>query len=140
MRRVMKKLIYFYLSFLSLGLCYAQQASDYFTVNPGFRWEFISTPLDSAGNEIDTLEYRKWDLFISESEFEGLPAKILQTKSGPLESIGFQPYVDSIFYNFSGAIGNEYFKLGVIKNIIFVKEYIVSNHYHVKICIFFCQE
>jgi len=123
----MKKLIYFYLSFLSLGLCYAQQASNYFTVNPGFRWEFISTPLDSVGNEIDTLEYRRWDLFISESEFEGLPAKILQTKSGPLESIAFQPYVDSIIYHFSGPTGYEYFKLGVIKNVIFVIDSLIPD-------------
>lgn len=53
----MKKLINFSLLFFSFALCSAQQASDYFTVDPGYRWEFISTPLDSLSNEIDSLEY-----------------------------------------------------------------------------------
>jgi len=123
----MKKLIFLMLLIFSLGFSSAQQASDYFTVNTGFRWEFISSPLDSMGNEIDSLSYHRWDLFFSESEFEGLPAKILQTKSGPSETIGFQPYVDSIIYHFSGPIGYEYFKLGVIKNVIFVIDSLIAD-------------
>jgi len=123
----MKKLIYINILILSLGICFAQQASDYFTVNPGLRWQFISTPLDSSSNEIDSLEYHRWDLFISEADFEGKSAKILQTKSGPEETIAFQPYVDSIFYHFSGANGYEYFKLGVIENLIFLLDSLITD-------------
>lgn len=107
----MKKLIYINILFLCLGICNAQQASDYFTVNPGLQWQFISTPLDSSSNEIDSLEYHRWDLFISEADFEGKLAKILQTKSGPAETIEYQPYLDSIFYHFSGANGYEILNL-----------------------------
>jgi len=123
----MKKLIFLMSLIFSQGFSSAQQASDYFTVNPGYRWEFVSTPLDSAGNEIDSLSFCRWDLFFSENEFEGLPAKILQTKSGPAETIGFQPYVDSIIYHLSGTTGYEYFKLGVIKNLIFVLDSLISD-------------
>jgi len=123
----MKNLIFSILLVFCQGFSLAQQASDYFTVNPGLRWEFISTPLDSSGNEIDSLQYSRWDLFISETVFEGLPAKILQTKSGPSETIGYQPYVDSIIYHLSGTNGYEYFKLGVIKNLIFVLDSLISD-------------
>ena len=123
----MKKTMFLILIVFYSGVCLAQQASDYFTTNPGFRWQFISTPLDSLGNEIDSLAFHRWDLFISETEFEGLPAKILQTKSGPSESIAFQPYIDSIYYHLSGTIGYEYFKLGVIKNVIFVIDSLIPD-------------
>jgi hypothetical protein len=123
----MKTIIYLTLIVINFGICFAQQASDYFTVEPGLRWQFISVPLDTSGNEIDSLSYCRWDLFFSESEFEGLPAKILITKSGPAETISFQPYVDSIIYHLSGTIGYEYFKLGVIKNLIFVIDSLISD-------------
>ena len=74
MRFVMKKIICLNLIIFSWGLCVAQQASDYFTVDPGLQWQFIATPLDSINNEIDSLEYHRWDLFISEADFEGKPA------------------------------------------------------------------
>ena len=109
------------------GFALAQQASDYFTVNPGLRWEFLSTPLDSSGNEIDSLQYSRWDLFISEADYEGKFAKILQTKSGPAATIEFQPYLDSIFYHLSGTDGYEYFKLSVIENLIFVIDSLISD-------------
>jgi len=123
----MKMIIFPTLIALNSGFALAQQASDYFTVDPGLRWQFISTPLDSAGNEIDSLQYSRWDLLISETVFEGLPAKILQTKSGPAETIEYQPYLDSIFYHLSGTDGYEYFKLGVIKNLIFVLDSLISD-------------
>jgi hypothetical protein len=123
----MKKKNFLIVFILFSGFTIAQQASDYFTVNTGFRWEFISTPLDSSGNEIDTLAYSRWDLFFSENEFAGLPAKILITKSGPIETIAYQPYIDSIIYHFSGPTGYEYFKLGVIKNVIFVIDSLIAD-------------
>jgi len=123
----MKKIIFLAIIAFNFGTGLAQQANDYFTVNPGFRWEFVSTPLDSVGNEIDSLEYCRWDLFFSENEFAGLPAKILITKSGPAETIAYQPYVDSIIYHLSGTNGYEYFKLGVIKNLIAVLDSLISD-------------
>ena len=123
----MKKKIFLTLIAFNFGIIYAQQASDYFTVNPGLRWQFISTPLDSLSNEIDSLEYHRWDLFISEAEFEGLPAKILQTKSGPAATIEYQPYLDSIFYHLSGSEGYEYFKLGIVENLLVLLDSLITD-------------
>ncbi|MGB5849610.1 MAG: T9SS type A sorting domain-containing protein [Ignavibacteriaceae bacterium] len=110
----MKKLIYIYFLFFSFGIIFAQQASDYFPPDCP-RWEYKITVLDSLSNEIDSLSYYRHDLVIDESVFEGRLAKILQTKSGPAETIYFQPYLDSIFLHFSGTDAHEYFKLGYIK-------------------------
>jgi len=113
-RSAMKKFIYIYLLFFSFGIIYAQQASDYFPQDCP-RWEYKITVLDSLSNEIDSLSYYRHDLVIDESIFEGKLAKILQTKSGPAETIYFQPYLDSIFLHFSGTDAHEYFKVGYVK-------------------------
>ena len=54
----MKNLILIISFFLYSEINFAQSASDYFTVDPGFRWQFVVTPLDSLNNEIDTLDWR----------------------------------------------------------------------------------
>ena len=111
----MKKFIYIFLLIFSLGIINAQQASDYFPEYPYAWWEYKITVLDSLSNEIDSLSYYRHDKVIDEAFFEGKLAKILQTKSGPAETIYFQPYLDSIFLHFSGTDAHEYFKLGYIK-------------------------
>jgi len=111
----MKKIIYTIALLLGTGITLPQQASDYFPEQPYARWEYKLTVLDSLSNEIDSLHYYRHDKIIDEAVFEGKQAKILQTKSGPAETIYFQPYLDSIFFNFSGSDGNEYFKVGYVK-------------------------
>ena len=123
----MKNLILIISFFIYSGINFAQSASDYFTVDPGLRWQFVVTPLDSLNNEIDSLEYHRWDLFISETEFEGKLAKILQTKSGPAETIEYQPYLDSIFYHLSGSEGYEYFKLGIVENLLILLDSLITD-------------
>ena len=111
----MKKLIYTIAILFSMVTSLAQQASDYFPEQPYARWEYKITVLDSLSNEIDSLSYYKHDKIIDETIFEGKLAKILQTKSGPAETINFQLYLDSIFFHFSGSDGYEYFKVGYVK-------------------------
>jgi hypothetical protein len=111
----MKKFIYIFLLIFSLGIIHAQQASDYFPEYPYAWWEYKITVLDSLSNEIDSLTYYRHDKVIDETFFEGKLAKILQTKSGPAETIYLQPYLDSIFLHFSGTDAHEYFKLGYVK-------------------------
>jgi hypothetical protein len=111
----MKKFKYIFLLFFSFGINYAQQASDYFPEYPYAWWEYKITVLDSLSNEIDSLSYYRHDKIIDEAIFEGKLAKILQTKSGPAETIYIQPYLDSIFLHFSDTDAYEYFKLGYIK-------------------------
>ena len=117
MRQAMKKIFYIILLLLSFGLCFAQQASDYFPEYPLAWWEYRITPLDSLNNEIDSLYYFRQDLFITEDYYDGKLAKIVQTKSGPKETINFQPYLDSLIYHFEGSNGYEYFKVGLIEHL-----------------------
>jgi len=112
----MKKFICIYFLIISFGIIYAQQASDYFP-NGCARWEYKVIPLDSLNNEIDSLYYFRHDMHFGEINIDGKLAKIVQTKSGPEETIRFQPYLDSMFFHFSGTNGEEYFKVGLIKHL-----------------------
>ena len=112
----MKKLIYTICILFSLGINLAQQASDYFPTTCA-RWEYKVTPLDSLNNEIDSLYYFRHDYFFDETYFEGKLAKIFKTKSGPEETIYYQPYLDSMFFHFSGPNVYEYFKLGLVQHL-----------------------
>jgi len=111
----MKNFIYIFFLFFGFGIIYAQQASDYFPEQAYARWEYKITVLDSLSNEIDSLHYFRHDKFIDETLFEGKLAKILQTKSGPAATINIQPYLDSLFFHFSGTDAHEYFKVGYVK-------------------------
>ncbi len=54
-------------------------------------------------------------------------AKIVKTKSGPKETINFQPYIDSLFFHFSGSDGYEFFKLGIIENVIVLLDSLITD-------------
>ncbi|GBD86948.1 hypothetical protein BMS3Abin03_00873 [bacterium BMS3Abin03] len=102
------------IGFLSmfLNLSYAQQASDYFPAQTGFLWNYSIIPLDSLNNEVDSLKIFRIDSFAVVSSYEGKLADIVPTKTGPLQTIHSQPYSDSLFYNFDGTDGYEYFRIG----------------------------
>jgi len=123
----MKRFSYFLLLLTISENIYAQQASDYFPEQPGWRWEYTLTPLDSVNNEIETLRYYRHDLFVTESNYEGKLAKIVQTKSGPAITIHFQPYLDSLFFHFSGFDGYEYFKVGYFGILLSVLDSELNN-------------
>jgi hypothetical protein len=127
MRLVMKKFIYINLLYFSFGIVHAQQASDYFPEQPCVRWEYKVTTLDSLNNEIDSSYFYKHDLFVTESNFEGKLAKIVQTKSGPAETINFQPYLDSSFYYFSESNGDEYFNVGLVGILLSILDSVLNN-------------
>jgi hypothetical protein len=110
----MKKIFFINFLFISWGICFAQQASDYFPEDPGWRWEYKLVPLDSSNTQIDSLTFYKHDLFNNISEYNGKLANIVVTKFGPIETIFFQPYLDSIIFHFDGANGFEHFKVGFI--------------------------
>ncbi len=108
----MKKLIsVFSVFFLLFGISTAQQASDYFPSQTGFEWKFKAIPLDSVSNPINALAYYRMDKFESIVNYNGRLANIVQTKSGSLDSILFQPYQDSLFYSTEGTTGYEYFSI-----------------------------
>ena len=97
---------------LSVTFVTAQQASDYFPSQLGYVWNYEVTPLDSLNNEIDSLSYYRIDTFAVTANYQGKLANIVPTKSGPLQSILFQPFLDTLFFHLSGSDGYEYFKVG----------------------------
>ena len=107
----MKKVITFFCLFVFLGLSNAQQASDYFPSQTGFEWKFKATPLDSLNNPIPSLAVFRVDSFASVANYEGKLANIVPTKTGPLQTIQFQPFLDSLFYYTEGTNGFEYFSI-----------------------------
>ena len=123
----MKKFGSFYVLIWGLGIIYAQQASNYFPQQPGWKWEYKVTPLDSLNNEITDLRYFRHELFLGEENFESKSAKIVKTKFGPAETINIQPYLDSLFYSFSESNGYEYFRADVIENLIVLLSSAISD-------------
>jgi hypothetical protein len=127
------KIIGFICIFLwCVGIIYPQQASDFFPDQTDFRWEYKVTPLDSSNNEIDELHYFRHELFMDETDFEGKLTKIIQFKSGPAQTIQIQPYLDSLFYNFSGSEGYEYFKAGSATNLfILLDSFFINSSFNI---------
>lgn len=111
----MKKVITLICFISFLGVTNAQQASDYFPSQTGFEWKFKQTPLDSGNVPVPSLAYYRMDIFESVANYEGKLANIVQTKTGPLQTILFQPYSDSLFYYTEGTNGFEYFSINNIK-------------------------
>ncbi|MCZ7608766.1 MAG: hypothetical protein M5U17_01240 [Ignavibacterium sp.] len=105
----MKKLIYIIFLIGSLEFAFGQTASDYFPEQTGYKWNYELTPLDSLNNRVDSLTFYGIDSFFVESPFNGRDAKIVLNKTGALNTINHQPFIDSIFYSFSGSNGFEYF-------------------------------
>lgn len=110
----MKKIFTFLNLFLFLGFSNAQQASEYFPTQTGFEWKFKVTPLDSLNNPIASSSIFRIDSFATVDNYEGKLANIVLTKSGPLQTILFQPYLDSLFYNTEGTNGFEYLSINNI--------------------------
>jgi len=114
----MKALLLFTCLFISSTHVYSQQASDYFPSQTGFEWKFKAIPLDSVSNPINSLAYFRMDSSASVENYEGKLANIVLTKSGPLQTILLQPYLDSLFYHTDGTNGFEYFNISSIEEFL----------------------
>lgn len=97
---------------------FTQNASDYFPDQTGFKWLYRVVPLDSLNSEIDSLTFFRADSFASVSNYEGKIADILVSKTGPEISLPFQPYTDSLFFNFENTNMSEYVRVNGIINIL----------------------
>jgi len=96
----------------------AQQASDYFPVQSGFKWLYRTVPLDSLNIELDSLAFYRADSFSTVSIYEGKSANILLSKSGPLISLPLQPYTDSTFYSPENTDMFEYARVGTLATVL----------------------
>ena len=117
MAKLMKKL-YILLIILSANFAIAQQASDYFPANTGFKWNYRQTPLDSANNPVLDETFFRIDSFTVVSDFNGKTADIVLTKQGGENIIGLLPFTDSLFFNFSGSEGFEYFRVRSLDSVL----------------------
>lgn len=84
----------------------------------GYKWNYELTPLDSLNNRVDSLTFYGIDSFLVETTFNGRDAKILLTKTGALNTINYQPFIDSLFFSFSGSNGYEYFDPNLLSGLI----------------------
>ena len=88
---------------------FAQTASSFFPAQQGYKWYFESVPLDSLNNPVTSQKFYAIDSFAVVAPFYGKNANIVLTKTGALNTINFQPYLDSLFYSFETSNGFEYF-------------------------------
>lgn len=100
-----------FLSVIFISICSAQQSSDYFPAQTGFKWQFKQVPLDSLNNEIDSLTFFRADSFAVVTPYQGETADIVLSKYGSLNSLPSAPYIDSSFYNFHDSNTDVYFQL-----------------------------
>ena len=111
-----KNLLLIYL--ISLSSLLAQNASDYFPTQQGYKWNFISIPLDSLNNPIDSLEFFGIDSFTVVTPYFGKTANVVLSKTGTINTINSIPFLDSSYFNFDGANGFEYFDPKMISGIL----------------------
>jgi hypothetical protein len=98
----------------------AQQASDYFPAQTGYKWNYKVIPLDSANNEIDSLTYSRADSFAVNTDFMGMNAELVLSKNGPQGMINYIPYTDSTFFSFQNSNAYQYFRVSNLGNLITV--------------------
>ena len=96
----------------------AQTASNYFPSQQGYKWYTESIPLDSLNNPISSLKYYGIDSFAVVSPYFGKSANIVLTKTGSESTINLIPFLDSVYFNFEGANGNEYFNPEVLPGLL----------------------
>ena len=106
----MKKL-FFMCCLLTASIIFPQNAQDYFPQQPGFKWNYKVTPLDSLSNTIDSMSYYQIDTFAVASNYRGKLANIVLSKSGTPNTINSLPYLDSSFISLASSDANVFFKI-----------------------------
>lgn len=115
----MKRFLVLMLIFFS-GLSYSQNANTYFPANPGYKWFFKSTPLDSLNQPIENASTYRIDSFAFNANYQGLSASYVFSKRG-LTNINQQGVVnDTSHYNFQGTNAYVYFSFGNLDTISFI--------------------
>ncbi len=108
----MKKLLTVLMLILLTGINYSQNASTYFPSSPGYRWYYKNTPLDSVNNPQSSLATYQIDSFAVNTNYKGLPASLVLSKSGLANINQTAPYTDSNYFNFQST--NAYYYLNVL--------------------------
>ncbi len=107
--KIKSTILFFFVFFVSI--CYAQQSSDYFPSQTGYKWLFKQVPLDPMNNEIDSLTFFRADSFAVVVPYQGETSNIVLSKYGSLNSLPPTPYTDSSYYNFHDTNTDVFFQL-----------------------------
>lgn len=97
--------------FFSSSMIFSQNASTYFPQNPGYKWYYKNTPLDSLNNPQSSLATYQVDSFANVTSYQGLTASKLVSKSGLASINQNSPYTDTNYYNFQST--NAWYYLNV---------------------------
>lgn len=81
------------LSFVSST--FAQNASDYFPLIPGFKWFYKTVPYDSLNASVDSLSTVRIDSFTVNKAYNDKLASIIISKNGSTESVLNKSYSDT---------------------------------------------
>ncbi len=104
------RLLRIFLIFISaFTILSAQGAEDYFPENPGFKWYYAVTPLDSLSQPQQNLTVIEADSFAVEGNFYGKEAKLILSKTGGLTTINQLPFTDSNYVAFEGNDASVFF-------------------------------
>lgn len=103
--------LFFLCCLLTASVIFPQNAQDYFPQQPGFKWNYKVTPLDSLSNPVESMSYYQIDTFAVASNYRGKTANIVLSKSGTSSSINALPYLDSSFVSLSASDANVFFKI-----------------------------
>ncbi|MCF8242647.1 MAG: T9SS type A sorting domain-containing protein [Melioribacteraceae bacterium] len=97
---MIKQLLHLLIILISTNIFYAQSASDYFPSETGYEWYYNVTPLDSAGNPVEELEYAKVDSFAAVGDYFSKTSNLIITKTGPHFIIDTVSFFDTLFTSF----------------------------------------
>ena len=109
------------LGILLLLMCqlnFAQTASTYFPSQTGYKWNYESVPLDSLNNPVNSQNFFSIDSFAVQTTFNGKNANVVLSKTGAQNTINFQPYLDTLYYNFESSNGFEYFDPELVSGLL----------------------
>ena len=109
------------LGILLLLMCqlnFAQTASTYFPSQTGYKWNYESVPLDSLNNPVNSQKFFSIDSFAVQTTFNGKNANVVLSKTGAQNTINFQPYLDTLYYNFESSNGFEYFDPELVSGLL----------------------
>lgn len=106
------------LSLIYLGNTYCQQAADYFPQTNGYKWNYRLLILDSLNNPVPGMTFSRIDSSAFLDDYKGKNAYYIPTKTGPQETIQFQPFMDTNYVHLSGSDGYEYYKISELEFIL----------------------
>jgi hypothetical protein len=107
----MKSFYTFILLLLFQQTSFSQLAQSYFPTQPGFKWTYRATPLDSLNNPVNSLVYYQIDSFAVVQNYQGRSASYVLSKSGTEITVPYLPYLDTSYLSFQNNDAYKYYKL-----------------------------